>query len=88
MQERRKFSRARVLKAAKLFLGSSSVLDCEVRNLSSTGARVATPNTSDLPDRLTMTFDSGRTLRACRIVWRKPNEAGLEFTRYELSKND
>ena len=78
MQERRKFSRARVLKAAKLFLGSSSVLDCEVRNLSSTGARVATP---------TMTFDSGRTLRACRIVWRKPNEAGLEFTRYELSKN-
>ena len=50
MQERRKFSRARVLKAAKLFLGSSSVLDCEVRNLSSTGARVATPNTADLPN--------------------------------------
>jgi hypothetical protein len=81
MAERRKLFRSRMFKGAKLFLGTSSVLDCLVRDLNSSGARLQIPNTADLPERLTMTFDGGRTLRACRIVWRKPNETGLEFIR-------
>jgi hypothetical protein len=32
MQERRKSDRSRVLKDAKLFFGSSSMIDCVVRN--------------------------------------------------------
>jgi hypothetical protein len=81
VQERRKFIRSRVLKGAKLVFGASPMIDCVVRNLTTAGARVQIPNTADLPESLTMTFDGGRTLRACRIVWRKPNETGLEFTR-------
>jgi methyl-accepting chemotaxis protein len=81
MPERRKFIRSRVLKNAKLFLGASSVIDCVVQNLTPAGARVQISSTADLPERLTMTFDSGRTLRSCRIVWRALNETGLEFTR-------
>ena len=30
--------------------------------------------------RLDLTFDSARTLRACHIVWRTPNEIGVEFS--------
>jgi hypothetical protein len=39
MQERRKSSRSRVLKAAKIVLGTSSVIDCVVRNVTNAVAR-------------------------------------------------
>ena len=80
MQERRKIIRSRVLKSAKLLFGASWI-NCVVRNLSTDGARVQIPNTAGLPETLTMTFDGGRTLRSCRIVWRTSNETGLAFTR-------
>ena len=81
MQERRKFIRSRVLKSAKLVFGASSMIDCVVRNLTTAGAHVHIADPAELSESVTMTFDGGRTLRACRIVWRKPNEVGLEFTR-------
>jgi hypothetical protein len=77
--ERRKHPRSRVLKSAKLILGSSSVIDCVVRNLTNIGARVVVPNTTMLPEHLHLTFDDGRTRYACKIVWRRLNETGLEF---------
>jgi hypothetical protein len=86
MQERRKAKRSRVLRSAKLFLGTFSVFDGQVRDLTSAGARVRLSDTLDLPERLTISFDGGRTLRACRIVWRGPNETGLEFIRCETAK--
>jgi hypothetical protein len=81
MAERRKLVRSRVLKNAKFIVDASLVIDCFVRNLTVAGAQVELPRTAELPDRLTMTFDSGRTLRSCRIVWRDQNKAGLEFVR-------
>ena len=79
MQERRKFARARVIKSAKLVVGTSSVVDCVVRNLTNTGARVEVPNTAALPENLVLTFDGGRSMRSCRLVWRTVNETGVEF---------
>ena len=81
MAERRKLVRSRVLKNAKFIVDASLVIDCFVRNLTVAGAQVELRRTAELPDRLTMTFDSGRTLRSCRIVWRDQNKAGLEFVR-------
>ena len=81
MAERRKLVRSRVLKNAKFIVDASLVIDCFVRNLTVAGAQVELPRTAELPDRLTMTFDGGRTLRSCRIVWRDQNKAGLEFVR-------
>ena len=80
MRERRKNSRSRVLKSAKLILGSSSVIDCVVRNLTNVGARIQIPSTTDLPENMDMTFDGGRSLRPCRIVWRTLDETGVEFS--------
>jgi hypothetical protein len=37
-QERRKVTRTRVLKAAKMLLGKSSVIDCVARDLTNSGA--------------------------------------------------
>ena len=79
MQERRKRGRAQVIKNAKLVLGTSSVVDCVVSNLTNTGARVEVPNTIALPDNLVLTFDGGRSMRSCRLVWRTLDETGIEF---------
>jgi hypothetical protein len=79
MQERRRLARSRVLKSAKLVVGTSSVVDCVVRNLTNTGVRIEIPNTTGLPQSLVLTFDGGRSMRSCRLVWRTLNETGLEF---------
>lgn len=63
MQERRKSGRSRVLKGAKLLLGTSSVLDCIVRNATNTGARVQIANTVEVPEGLTL--DGGYWVRPC-----------------------
>jgi hypothetical protein len=56
MQERRKSARLRVLKNVKVIVGNSSVIDCFVSNLTSAGARIMISNTTDLPEKLEMTF--------------------------------
>ena len=79
MSERRRFPRIRVQKDAKILVGTFSVLDCVVRDLSGTGARIEIRNAAELPDAVDVTFDGGRTFRPCRLRWRSPNETGVEF---------
>ena len=79
MLERRKFTRTRVHKNAKVMLGKSSVVDCVVHDLTGAGAGVEIPNTIALPDALDLTFDGGRSIRQARRVWRILNRAGIEF---------
>ncbi len=80
MSKSRNYPRMRVLKGAKIVLGTSSVLDCVVRDLTNGGARVKIPNAVDLPEEFAITFDGGRTCRPCRVAWRTLDETGLEFT--------
>jgi hypothetical protein len=81
MLERRRSVRLRVLKSVKLIIGKSSIIDCVVGNLTNVGACALISNTIDLPERLEMTFDKGKTIRSCRIVWRTKKEKGIEFVR-------
>ena len=79
MEERRKVTRTRVLKGAKLLLGKLSVIDCVVLNITGAGAGVELPNTLDLPETLDLTFDRNHSFRRCRCVWRKLTRLGVEF---------
>ena len=79
MCERRRLPRLRVLKGAKLILERHLVLDCVVRNLTGTGARVEIPNSIDLPETFELTLDRGHTVRPCRVVWRGLSGVGVEF---------
>ena len=81
MEERRKATRTRVLKGAKLLLGKLSVIDCVVRNISGTGAGVELPNALDLPETLELTLDRSHSFRRCRCVWRKLTRVGVEFVK-------
>lgn len=79
MSERRQYPRLRVLKSAKIVLGTSTLFDCVVRNLTNGGARLELPSAIDLPDVVAVTFDGGRTCRPCRLAWRRLNATGVRF---------
>ena len=79
MQERRRVTRSRVLKGAKIIIGSASTIDCVVRNVTNSGVRIQIANTVDLPETLDLTLDAGFTIRPCRVAWRSVTETGLQF---------
>ena len=79
MLERRKLARSRVLKGAKLVVGSTSTIDCVVRNVTNVGARIEIANTIELPDSLGLSFNGGFTVRPCRVAWRSVTETGVQF---------
>lgn len=78
MQERRHIHRTRVFKEAKLF-GDACAADCVVRDISGQGARLVMFSTACIPEEFDLSFDSARTLRSCRIIWRSPMEIGVQF---------
>jgi hypothetical protein len=56
-------------------------MDCVVRNVTKSGARLQITNTVELPEDLGLTFDGGRSIRECRVVWRTVSETGVKFVR-------
>ena len=78
MQERRKVTRTRVLKAAKMLGRITSVIDW-FAGLTSRGAGLEVSNANELPESLDLTLDAGHSIRRCRLVWRKLNKVGVEF---------
>lgn len=80
MPERRRFERTKVIKAAKIvFGGCETLLDCVVCDLSIGGAGIKVANAANIPNELELTFDAGRTLRACRVAWRSDSRIGVAF---------
>ena len=82
MIERRRAVRTKVFLAAQIRTARRPplVIDCVVRDVSPLGARLELRDTSTLPNIFELTFDSGRTLRACHVVWRTPTDVGVEFS--------
>jgi PilZ domain len=78
--ERRHQSRSRTLKSARILLNHhQSVIDCVVRNLSETGACLKVETTFGIPDRFDVMFDVDKTIRACRLIWHRDRQIGVEF---------
>jgi methyl-accepting chemotaxis protein len=79
MQERRNFARTFVRKRARIYLEDSSEIDCLVLDLTNAGAGIQVANLKDVPEALDLTFDLGRSIRSCRLVWRTLDRMGVEF---------
>lgn len=78
--ERRKHPRLRTLKAARILLNQHhSVLDCTVRNVSACGACLSVASTVGIPERFDVIFEADHSVRACRMVWHKERQVGVEF---------
>src|SRR5262249_52985065 len=82
MIERRRSVRTKVFLAAQIrtVRRPPLVIDCLVRDVSPLGARLELRDTSALANIFELTFDSGRTLRVCHVVWRTPTDVGVEFS--------
>lgn len=76
---RRSQRRHRVLKGGRIiFYGGDSTIDCVIRDLSDTGARLRVESVIGIPDNFELSA-SGEHIRHCRIRWRKAAELGVEF---------
>ena len=81
MLERRRISRTRIFAPAMIIPSRPPrACECIVRDITSFGALLEFQETAVLPNFFDLTFDSARTLRACHIVWRTPNEMGVRFS--------
>lgn len=80
MTERRKAIRSRSLLGGVItFNKRASTMDCQVRNISAAGAKLTFTNTAVVPDRFDLVIAcKDRSYRA-RMVWRRPEEAGIAF---------
>jgi hypothetical protein len=80
MEERRAVQRTRVLRNAKIMLDHRrSMVSCTVTNLSSMGACLSVASTYRLPELFELTFEHGRSRRACRVIWRTNDKLGVAF---------
>ncbi len=83
-KERRDVTRTHVSRSAKIILPRrASMIHCTVQNITSGGACLKLANTYGLPETFELTFEQGRTRRACRVVWRTSDELGVAFEEVE-----
>ncbi|HXQ82740.1 MAG TPA: PilZ domain-containing protein [Xanthobacteraceae bacterium] len=79
-KDRRYVQRTKVLRGAKIIVPRHSpVIHCTVQNITDGGACLKVANTYGLPQTFELTFESGRTRRACRVVWRTHDQLGVSF---------
>jgi hypothetical protein len=85
-KERREVTRTRMSRSAKIILPRrTSMIHCTVQNITSGGACLKLANTYGLPETFELTFEQGRTRRACRVVWRTNDEIGVAFEEAEAA---
>ena len=74
-------ARHRVLNGGKLIVGSGQgLIDCVIRDMSDTGARVRLSQPTLLPMKLEMLIVKNNMLYPAEVRWNRNNEAGLHFT--------
>jgi hypothetical protein len=68
-----------VLKHGTLAFRGGGGVDCMVRNISSTGARLDIANPIGLPPSFTLVIEADQFMRHCRPVWSAERRIGVAF---------
>ena len=80
MDDRRKSSRRRVLKEGKIvYADGMRLIDCTIRDMSESGARLLVASTVGLPDTFKLYEKSSGLLYPSSISWRQSNAVGVNF---------
>ena len=79
MTDKRINLRHRVLKAGKISFGRAGIIDCTVRNMSDTGARLEVESVIGIPDTFNLVVRSDPSAKQCRVVWCKEKQIGVKF---------
>jgi hypothetical protein len=73
--------RQRVLKDGKMLLPNNmTVVDCTIRDLSPTGARLLCSDPGVIPNEFRLVFIAERQMRDVKVMWREPAQVGVHFT--------
>jgi hypothetical protein len=89
-RDERRTPRERTFLPARIAFGDGGALStqCTVTHLSSTGARLIVPASISLPDRFDIAIPQRGLDSRARLVWRKDDQAGVEFEQRDEPKLD
>jgi hypothetical protein len=77
--EHRIAGRHRVLKQGKILIHNLSVVDCIVRDMSETGARLACADPKAIPAEFRLVTPVDNMMREARVKWRRGEVLGIAF---------
>jgi len=78
--EKRNNQRRTVLKGGHIvFNGGRSTINCTVRNMSPTGAKLEVTSVVGIPGTFDLVVD--KTRMPCRVVWRTLKQLGVQYRR-------
>ncbi len=73
--------RQRVLKDGKIvFNHNSSIIDCTIRDVSETGAKILCEHAAAVPDECRLVTLKDNLIRDAKVIWRRGEQVGLLFT--------
>ena len=76
----RRQRRRRKLKSGSILCAESAFsAECLVKDFHSSGAKLAFESTANIPDRFTLVIPSDGTEVECEVLWKGPQEVGVEF---------
>jgi hypothetical protein len=79
--DKRRTRRQRVLKDGRIItFDNQSIVNCVVRDLSATGARLKCGDQIAVPSEFRLQVGNERAMRPARAVWRRGNDIGIRFT--------
>lgn len=80
MEERRAKERTRTLIAARMVFGAQGLTaECEIRNLSATGAKLIVDEEIPVPTEFMLEIPSKHRTHKARLVWRHADACGVVF---------
>jgi len=79
MEERRKVTRHRTLKAGSISLIGAGRIDCRVRNMSTAGAMLEVASPLGIPDDFVLVIEHDHLKQPCHVRWRTTARLGVEF---------
>lgn len=76
----RRQARQRVLKEAKIVsLNHTSILDCRVRDLSASGAKLICAVPLSVPEEFRFWLTGDQSIRPAKVMWRRGENIGIQF---------
>ena len=78
--ENRAAARHRIVRNGKIvFANFTMVLDCTMRDISETGAKVIAVKPAEVPEKFRLILITDQVMRDAKVVWRRGREIGVEF---------
>jgi PilZ domain len=79
-ENKRNDQRQKVLKSGRIILEDLHGIDCTLRDVSATGAKLLVKQPDDVPDAFRLLISADSSIRPVKVMWRKPDSVGVHFT--------